>query len=105
MKIEDFFREFNNGELYFDVNNYDVLRRRVRAYNQKRKQTEIERRQQQQKIETWYIVYPFKTKLLIQFKKHFQRFWLRCTNYDNESYLNQFNIQLIRRPSYPSKTK
>ncbi len=58
------------------------LRRRVREYEQKQ--------------ETRYIVYPFKNKLLTQFKHDCKRFWLLCCNYDNESYLNKFNIKFVR---------
>jgi hypothetical protein len=92
-------------ELYFDRNNYHALRCRVRQFDQNRKNIEIERRKQEQTLETYYIVYPFKRRLLKQFRSDFQRLWLRCCNYDNESYLKQFNIKLIRRPNYPSKIK
>ena len=105
LTIECFFTRFNNSELYFDRQNYDILRRRVREYDQKRKQTEIERRQREQKLETSYIAYPFQSKLFVQFQEDYRRFWLKCCNYNDEHTLNRFNIKFVRRPLYPSKTK
>ena len=105
LTIECFFTRFNNSELYFDRQNYDILRRRVREYDQKRKQTEIERRQREQKLETSYIAYPFQSTLFVQFQEDYRRFWLKCCNYNDEHTLNRFNIKFVRRPLYPSKTK
>ena len=105
--MDQFFVEFNKQEFYLlDRDNYDDLRRRVRQYDQNRVKMEIEhRKHEQQQQETQYIVYPFKSKLLMQFKQDFRRFWLRCCNYDDKSYLNQYNIKFVRRSNYPSKTK
>jgi hypothetical protein len=98
--MDKFFNKFTNGELYFNLNDYDKLRRRVRQYDNKRIQMEIERRQLEQKKETWYIIYPFKSKLFTHFKQDFERFWLRCCNYDNTIDSNKLNLQFIRRSKY-----
>ena len=100
-EIGKFFNQFTDGELYFNSNDYDKLRCRVRQYDYKRIQLEIECRQHEQKQETWYIVYPFKNKLFAQFKQDFERFWLRCCNYDNTADINKFNLQFIRQRKYP----
>ena len=100
LEIQKFLTEFTAGELYFNPNDYDKLRRRVRQYDYKRIQMEIERRQREQKQEIWYIIYPFKNKLFTQFKQDFERFWLRCCNYDNTADLNKFNLQFIRQRKY-----
>ena len=100
-EIGKFFTEFTNGEPYFNSNYYDRLRRRLRQYDYKRIQMEIERRQHEQEQETWYIDYPFKNKLFTQFKQDFERFWLRCCNYNIIADLNKFNLQFICQRKYP----
>lgn len=101
-KIARFFTKFTDGELYFNSNDYDKLRHRVRQYDYKRTHMEIERRQNEQKQETWYITYPFQNKLLFtHLKRDFERFWLRCCNYDQTADLTKFNLQFLRRSQYP----